>query len=255
MRTERAEQAKPRYGLPDTVRGILILGMIAYHTLFDIVLVYGLSADTPLMRAADVVRDVGAACFVFLSGFCFHLGSRNVRKGLILFAAGLIVTGATFLFARESAVIFGVLTFLGTAKLLLCALDRPLRKIPPVVGAVGSFLLFLLFFRCNFGYAGFGGRALFHWPAFLYRNYVTAFFGFPFAGFFSGDYFGLLPWFFICCCGYFFFLAAGKREAFPRVMAVRVCPLDRIGRYSLPVYLLHQPVIYFAVLAAKNLFL
>ena len=85
MRTDRSEQTKPRYGLPDTVRGILILGMITYHTLFDIALIYDLPMDTPLMRGANVVRNIGAACFVFLSGFCFIFASgeegRTKRPG------------------------------------------------------------------------------------------------------------------------------------------------------------------------------
>ena len=255
MRTDRSEQTKPRYGFPDTVRGILILGMIAYHTLFDIAVVYGIGMDTPLMRGANVLRDVGAACFVFLSGFCFHFGRRNVRKGLILLGAGFIVTAATYLFDRESAVIFGVLTFLGTAKLLLCALERPFRYIPPVIGAAVSFFLVLLFFRCNFGYAGFGGATLFRWPSFLYRDHFTAFFGFPGTGFASGDYFGLLPWFFISCCGWFTYRVVKPKQRFARVMAARVPLLDNVGRYSLWIYLIHQPMIYSFILATKKWFL
>ena len=255
MKAERAARTKPRYGLPDTVRGILVLGMIVYHTLFDIAAVYGLGMDTPLMRGANVVRDFGAACFIFLSGFCFHLGSRNVRKGLVLLAAGLVVTGATFLFDRETFVVFGVLTFLGAAKLLLCAVDRIFRHIHPAAGCAASLLLFLLFFRCNFGYAGYYGAVLFRWPANLYANWFTAFLGFPFRGFSSADYFSLLPWFFIACCGWFFYRAAEPKEAFPRVMTVRVPVLAGAGKHSLLIYLLHQPIVYFAVLATKEMFL
>ena len=244
-----------RYGLPDTLRGALVLGMIAYHTLFDIALVYGIGMDTPLMRGADVVRDLGAACFVFLSGFCFHLGRRNFRKGLLLLAAGLAVTVVTYLFDRETFVLFGILTFLGTAKLLLWALDRPLRRIPAIAGCAASLALYLLFFRCNFGYAGCYDAVWFRWPAALYANYVTAFLGFPFNGFSSSDYFSLLPWFWMPLCGYFTFRAVEKKAVFPPLMAVRVPLLAPVGRYSLWIYLIHQPVIYFAVLATKNLFL
>lgn len=252
MRSESAEKKIQRYGFPDTVRGVLIMGMIAYHTLFDIALLWGWDMDAPLMKGVNVVRDVGAVCFVFLSGFCFHLGRHNVRKGLLLFGAGLVVTGVTYLFDRYSFVIFGVLTLLGTAKLLLCALDRPLKRIPAAVGCVTSLILFLLFFSCNYGYAGFYGHILFRWPSFLYRNYLTAFFGFPFNGFSSSDYFGLLPWFFVCLCGYFTFRAVQGKEYYSRMMSFRVPFLAGVGRYSLYVYLLHQPVIYYMVFAIKN---
>lgn len=251
MRSD-ARENKIRYGLPDTVRGVLIVGMIAYHTLFDIALILDWDMDSPLMTGANVVRDIGAACFVFLSGFCFHLGKHNIRKGLLLIFAGSAVTGVTYLFDRESFVIFGILTMLGTAKLLLCALDRPLKRISAAVGCVASLILFLLFFSCNYGYAGYHGLVLFRWPLLLYRNYVTAFFGFPFNGFVSSDYFGLLPWFFICLCGYFAYRAAEGKERYARVMDLRVPFLAGVGRYSLYVYLIHQPVIYVVILAVKN---
>ena len=255
MRSDGAATTKQRYGFLDSFRGLLILGMIAYHTLFDIALVFGWDMDSPLMKGANVVRDLGAACFIFLSGWCFHLGRHNIRKGLLLSGAGLAVTGVTYLFDRNSFVIFGILTMLGAAKLLLCALHRPLRCVPDAAGCAVSLALFLLFFMCNYGYAGYYGAVLFHWPSFLYQNYITAFFGFPFNGFASADYFGLLPWFFICLCGYFAYCAAQGRKEISRLLTFRVPGLALIGRYSLPVYLIHQPVIYFAVLLIKKLFL
>ena len=246
------EKKKNRYGLLDTVRGVLIVGMIAYHTLFDIALVWGWDMNAPLMKGADVVRDIGAACFIFLSGLCFHLGRHNVRKGMLLFGAGIIVTGVTYLFDNNSFVIFGVLTLLGTSKLLLCVLDPFLKRIPPVTCSVASLLLFLLLFSCNYGYVGFYGHVMLRWPMILYRNYVSAFFGFPFNGFTSSDYFGLLPWFFICLCGYFVHRAVQGREYYSRLLSFRVPFLADIGRYSLYVYLLHQPMIYFMVFAIKK---
>ena len=255
MKAERADTTKQRYGFLDSVRGLLIVGMIAYHTLFDIALIFGWDMDAPLMQAANVVRDLGAACFVFLSGSCFHLGRRNVRKGLLLFGAGLAVTGVTYLFDRNGFVIFGVLTLLGAAKLLLCALDRPLKRIPAAAGIVVSLILFLVFFSCNYGYAGYRGFVLFRWPLFLYRNYLTAFFGFPFNGFSSADYFGLLPWLFICLCGYFAFLALHENKRFQRLLTRRVPGLSAVGRCSLYVYLLHQPILYFSILSIKNFLL
>ena len=248
MRSDAAGKTEQRYGFLDSFRGLLIVGMIAYHTLFDIALVYGWDMNAPLMKGANVVRDLGAACFIFLSGWCFHLGRNNIRKGMLLAGAGLAVTGVTYLFDRSSFVIFGILTLLGTAKLLLCALDRPLRHVPTAAGCSVSLALFLLFFMCNYGYAGYYDLILFRWPTVLYKNYLTAFFGFPFVGFTSLDYFSLLPWWFICLCGYFAYRAMQGRKALSRLLAVRVPGLALIGRYSLPVYLAHQPVIYGAVL-------
>ena len=50
-----------------------------------------------------------------------------------------------------------------------------------------------------------GGPAglLLHIPREFYRNYLTAYLGFPQPGFFSTDYFPILPWFFLFLCGLF----------------------------------------------------
>ena len=255
MKTDSPANREHRYGLLDSVRGVLIVGMIVYHTLFDYALLFGAGADAPFMKYADIVRDFGAACFIFLSGWCFHLSRNNIRKGLVLFSGGLVITGVTFLFNRDNFVIFGILTLMGTAKLLLSALHRLLKRIPAAAGCAASFFLFLLFFSCNYGYAGYGGFVLFRWPQFLYRNYVTAFFGFPFNGFSSADYFSLLPWFFIGLCGYFAYRAAQGKPRIPRLLAIRVPVLHAIGRNSLPIYLLHQPVIYFFLWIINKIFL
>ena len=67
--------------------------------------------------------------------------------------------------------------------------------------------------------------------------------GFVPRGFYSSDYFSLLPWFFLFAAGHFFWNAAEKSEAFRCVMQKRVPLLSSLGRKSLIVYMLHQPVI------------
>ena len=77
-------------------------------------------------------------------------------------------------------------------------------------------------------------------PEGLYRNRLTAFLGFPPADFFSTDYFSLLPWLFLFLTGYFLF-----RFHPPEGRKTRRIPLAAaIGRRSLLIYMLHQPVVY-----------
>ena len=89
-------------------------------------------------------------------------------------------------------------------------------------------------------------------PQSLYANYFTAFFGFYPDWFYSTDYFGLLPWLFLFWAGYYLHKAVGRRRMEP--LRRPVCPvLGWMGRHSLLLYLLHQPVIY-GVLSATALF-
>ena len=79
-------------------------------------------------------------------------------------------------------------------------------------------------------------------PQALYAGYTTAYFGFMPKSFFSTDYFPLLPWLFLFWAGYFLHHLLGRERLAP--LRRSVCPpLGWMGRHSLVLYLLHQPVI------------
>ena len=83
-------------------------------------------------------------------------------------------------------------------------------------------------------------RHLLALPEGLYRNLFTAWLGFPAEGFVSSDYFGLLPWIFLFWTGLFLYrLHPGDAKT-----GLRIPGITAMGRHSLLVYLLHQPIIY-----------
>lgn len=249
------KNGKMRFPLIDAVRGLCIAGMVVYHALFDVVELFGFDVErfidfTPL----TLIRDIGAGLFIFISGICFHFSHRRMRRFLILFAGGLAVDIATYIVAPDSAVLFGILTFMSVSGLILTAADGFLTHLPPKTFFVINLFLFIFFFRMNYAYVGTYSHVWFYMPTVLYRNYFTAFLGFPFDGFSSGDYFPLLPWMFICFAGYFFFNAAKGSAKLKRAAGIRIPALGVLGRHSLVIYIVHQPVLYGAVwLAAKIL--
>ncbi len=235
---------KIRYDLPDSVRGICILGMVVYHTLFDINILADVQPNAGVIRWVDMIRDFGAAAFIFIAGFCFHFGSHRLRRFLVLSASGIIVSVVTRVVMPDTAVLFGILTFMGVSGGILSVCHPCLCRVPAGIGCVVSFLLFAVFFNAAFGYLGFFGINAIPIPQVLYRNYVTAFFGFPFPGFSSGDYYPLVPWFFICLTGYYCnFILLSNRKA-TGLLRRKIPVFSWIGKYSLPIYLLHQPVIF-----------
>ena len=72
-----------------------------------------------------------------------------LRRGTVVFGAGAVVTLATLVFMPEGRVIFGVLTFLGTAMLLTGVLEPLLKKIPPAAGLAVSAVLFALTYHLD----------------------------------------------------------------------------------------------------------
>ena len=238
---------KTRYGLLDSVRGICILGMVVYHTLFDIFVFRGTENTNGWFAVLDVVRDIGAAAFIFIAGVCYHFGSHKLRRFLVLTVSGAVVWVVTRFLVPDAAVVFGILTFMGASGGMLALSDPMLRRIPPLVGFLISLLLFAFTFNVNFGSVGFFRFPVFEVPRCFYANYFTAFLGFPFVGFSSGDYYPIFPWIWMSLSGYFFFpLIGGTKKAHPLLMK-NIPVLSAVGRYSLPVYLLHQPLIFCAL--------
>ena len=224
----------------DTLRGVTILSMVAYHACWDLVYIFGKDWAWYRSDAAYVWQQSICWTFILLSGYCWSLGRHRLKRGLMAFGGGVLVSLVTLLFMPEDPVRFGVLTLLGSAALLTIPLEPLLRRIPARAGLAGSFSLFLLLRDVNGGWLGFEGARVLALPGSLYRNLLTAYLGFPAASFYSTDYFSLLPWLFLFWTGYFLWrLRPGDRGS-----GLRLPGITAMGRHSLLIYLLHQPVIY-----------
>ena len=118
---------------------------------------------------------------------------------------------------------------------------HPLKRGAAVFGAgVLVTAVTLLFMPENVVWFGVLRWAL---PQGLYANYLTAYLGFYPVSFYSSDYFPLLPWLFLFWAGYYLHLLVGRKRMEP--LRRSVCPpLGWLGRHSLVLYLLHQPVIF-----------
>ena len=231
-----------RYGLIDTLRGFWLLNMIAFHLCYDIFVIYGY--DSMWYAHTGVVIWERCICtgFILLSGISLHFSRHPFRRGIIINLAGFLITAVTFFAMPSQVVWFGVLNLIGTAMLIAAALRRLFDRINPYLGAALSLLLFAVVYGVPHRYIGFFGWKICAVPDFLYQFKYAAFLGFPSEGFYSSDYFPLIPWIFIFFLGYFLCSVAARlhrEELFRRGFA----PLSFLGRHSLLIYLLHQPVL------------
>ncbi len=242
---------KTRLYLLDEFRGLLVINMIVFHTIWDLVYMFGNDWQWYINERQGWRIWIGAN-FVLLSGLCWKMSRNPLKRGLIVYLCGAVVSVVTILFTPSAKIMFGVLTLIGSSMLLMTFCDVFLKKLHPIVGVLLGAICFVLTFGVNSGYLGFGDWKICKLPDAWYANWFTTYLGFPESGFESADYYTLLPWFFMFAIGYFlyaFLLGAyasdARREAVTRVLGKSICPpLGWVGRHALIIYMLHQPVIY-----------
>ncbi len=256
-----------RYNMLDAIRGLAIVSMILFHAAWDVVYVMGHQWDWYQGKQSFIWQQSICWTFILIAGFCIPLSKHLFRRGLLVSLAGALITVVTRFVVPEDRIIFGVLTFLGAAMLFMWIFRRLLAKIPPVFGILLNAVLFVGTRFINDGYLGIWDRALISLPDRLYYNslyqteplrkilcYVPTALGFTNVGFWSTDYFSFFPWIFLFLIGFFLcnlMVRTGILEA--GFFRWKVPLFSWIGRHSLIIYLLHQPVLYGLVIAAQYL--
>lgn len=232
-----------RYALLDSLRGLALVSMVLYHGCWNLVNLFGMSL--PFMQGTPRFLWRQSICwtFILLSGFCFSLSRRHLRHILQLLALSAVVSLVTYVLFPEHAIWFGILFLMGASALLLWALQAPLSHCPPPLGLLVSFFLFALLYHVQEGSISLLGKPLASVPQALYDVRLLTPLGFPHAGFYSTDYYPLLPWFFLYLCGYFLYKWLCAHPPLPTWFSCRIRPLAFLGRHSLLIYILHQPLL------------
>lgn len=235
-----------RLWLLDVLRGAALLNMLAYHALYDWVYVFGHVSSWYDIGAAGchVWQQYICWSFILVSGYSFTLARRPWKNGLLVAGCAVVLTVVTVGFMPSESIWFGVLHLNAAAVLLSWALRPLLEKCPAGLGLAVSALLFALTNQVPQGYLGFETLRLCALPKAWYSpNWFWL--GLPdLTKFYSADYFPLIPWLFLFWCGLFLARLWRPRAGLaPRVLR----PLALVGRHTLLVYMLHQPVLYGAL--------
>lgn len=247
---------KKRLLLPDMLRGFSVISMVLFHGMWDAVWLYGLNAPWYNKLPGYIWQQSICWTFILISGFSLHFDRKPFRRGGMILAVSFLITLVTVLFMPEERIVFGVLTLHGTAVLITAAAEPLLKKIPVPAGAAASFLIFLILRDVNEGWLGFETILLGQLPKQLYHGLFMTFLGFTDPGFYSTDYFSLLPWLFLFLTGWFLHPLCintlkkaeekrrernhGEESRAFRFIAV---PFLFAGRNAFIIYILHQPLI------------
>ncbi len=227
-----ASEGNGRIALFDIIRGFTIISMVLFHATYDAAYIYGF--DAPWFMGT-VLQDAWRASiswvFLFLAGWMTAFSRNNFRRAAIYGAAALAVWVATSIAAVDTAVSFGILFCMAASTLIAAVIKPVLDRLSPAAALVAFLVLF---------------AATLDVPHHNYPVTGLAWLGLPDPAFSSGDYYPLIPFVFMYMAG-----AMGARlfarlrpEGYPEWMKRDWAPvLSHIGRLSLPIYLLHQPLL------------
>ncbi len=214
-----------RFWEVDALRGLAIIGMIVYHLIWDLDF-FGYNVS---VSGLDVFQKVVAGTFILLVGVSLALSyARKARswdyyfkRGLMVFGWGMVITVVTKLVLEGSYVRFGVLHLIGVSIALGYFFIR-FRRLNILFGS----LCFVLYY-----FVKDISSSLWYWIGFS-----------PTFG--SVDYFPLLPWFGVVLFGIFLgkTLYFGYKRQFT-IVPLRVRWLEYLGKHSLKIYIIHQPVL------------
>lgn len=233
-----------RYTLLDILRGMTLISMIFYHGTWDLVYLFQVDLSWYDGPVGLLWQQSIYWTFILLSGFCFAISKKSFRRGLEVLCASIIITVGTLIFMPDARIIFGVLSALGTFMLISVPMDKILKKINPYIGFILMFSLLLITLKINEGFLGFAKLYICPLPKAWYANLFTTFLGFPHENFFSADYFPVFPWIFLFWSGYFLQGICARLGFMKYLSPFHIKPLEWLGRHSLVIYMLHQPVIY-----------
>jgi uncharacterized membrane protein len=201
--------------------------MIGYHFGYDLVLFLGVPTWLIFNPILDFLQPFFAGVFIFLSGVSSRFSRNNLKRGLLMLAAAAAITLVTYFIGLP--VWFGIIHFLGAAAILFAFLRPAVDKISRPVQLV----MYIALYVCAIQFTG---R--------VYNVGWLWWLGFRSAGFSSADYFPILPWIFCFLGGSFLGVPAARGQLPKWVYKQRVPVLSKIGRHTLLIYILHQPVIY-----------
>lgn len=215
----------------DFLRGFAIILMIFFNYSVTLSYFHILDFAYNFLYWFVFPRIIGGI-FIFVSGVAAYVSYKNSKerfrkkyflRGVKLLVFAIAITAFTYIFVPQGTILFGILHFFAVSSFIL-----------PFVISYNRFNLiagiFLTLFGIYLQLTSFSFSSLF-WLGFMPEN------------FFTFDYFPLIPWTGVLLLGVFF-----SREFIRKTIKIRAKntlgrTLTFLGKHSLTIYLIHQPIL------------
>lgn len=224
----------PRLVIVDVARGIAIVGVVLFHLVWDLSFLRIIPPEVAFHPLWLLFGRLLAGTFMVLVGVSLVLAAAGgfrrdafMRRLAILIAAALTISLLTRITFPQTFVYFGILHAIAAASVVGALVLRLNKLTIAILGLVALVLGFT-------------------WTSADFDPRWLAWTGFAASSPSSNDFVPIFPWVGLTLLG-----MAGTRLALARSWLHRARPIDgRVarflvwaGRHSLPIYLVHQPVL------------
>jgi uncharacterized membrane protein len=212
----------------DLLKVTALILMITFHIVYDLNEFVSINLNYS-SGFWYILGRISALLFIFLAGINSGFSNRPIRRGIIVFSCGLVVTVITFLFMGDLYVRFGILHFLGVNMILF-----------PLLKRFNSLLLLLIAISI-----------LIASKMEIFNNISLIVFLKNIFGGLSIDYYPLFPYLSIFIFGVIMYKIYYYRKKSIFNLYVKNKLLYLISKYSLSIYLIHQPIVLGIILLFK----
>ncbi len=214
----------------DAIRGVAIVLMVTYHIFFDLDYLSIMDIDLYDIGWLLFQRTIGTL-FLLVAGISMVLSEsrnregyvRHAKRALKLGVVAILITAVTWIYPHDRFIMFGVIHMIAVSTILAPLFFR--------LGWLNALLgLAIIIAGLPVHYADVD---YLFWLGWIYKGYAPL------------DHYPLIPWFGVILLGIF----VGQRMRWIEETGNRyVNGLAFLGRHSLLIYLLHQPILVGALL-------
>ncbi len=226
-KTQKLLSQKGRILELDFLRGIAVLGMVAFHYYYALDF-YGIQQHDMTTGVWHIIGQIVRFTFLVLVGISITFSRNNSKRAFVIFLCAMGITLASYLFQPEMYVRFGILHLIAISIFLIA----PLRNRPRTALILGLIAMFIPLILLQFSSSSL--------PLIILGVQPIAFYTF--------DLFPIFPWIAIPLFGIFFgnILYKNKKPLLPNRLFKKfpLSPICVFGKYALIVYMVHFPIIF-----------
>lgn len=207
----------------DFFRWIALLLMVYFHLIRSMSELYGYD----IIYSTWVnfyIGKISAILFILISGIVFTFGKFNLKRFLLLAGIALAISAATYFYNSDYVIVFGIIHFFALSSLLAIVFKK-----------INTYAILIIWMAIIRAWPWIGSISA-NSDYLLFIWVVSKWFQ-------SADFYPLIPRFGVYLLGMWIskIFYTNKRNIFWKIF--NVWPINFVGRNTLLIYLIHQPII------------